>query len=75
MNELSTQIEPLKQQSEVARRYLTLRETLKELKINVYIENISKLKEKINEFEEQYSSLKKDIEDEQKKLDEITAKN
>ncbi|HEX9059166.1 MAG TPA: chromosome segregation protein SMC, partial [Clostridia bacterium] len=75
INELSTQIEPLKQQSEVARRYLTLRETLKELEINVYIENISKLKEKINEFEEQYSSLKKDIEDEQKKLDEITSKN
>jgi len=75
INELETQLEPLKQQSDVAKRYLNLRDTLKELEINVYIENISKYKEKIKEFEESYISIKEDIDNENKKLEDITLLN
>ena len=75
INELETQLEPLRQQSEVAKRYLGLRESLKELEINVYIENISKFKEKIKEFEGQYSTIKENIETENNKLEFITSNN
>ena len=75
INELETQIEPLRQQSDVAKRYLNLRDTLKELEINVYIENISKFKEKIKEFEESYISIKDNIDSDNKKLEDITLLN
>ena len=75
INELETQLEPLRQQSDVAKRYLNLRDTLKELEINVYIENISKYKEKIKEFEEVYVSIKDNIDSDNKKLEEITLLN
>lgn len=75
INELETQLEPLRQQSDVAKRYLNLRDTLKELEINVYIENISKFREKIKEFEESYISIKDNIDSDNKKLEEITLLN
>jgi len=56
--ELENQLEPLREQSEVAKRYLGLRETLKVLEVNVYIENIARYKEKIKELEENYASVK-----------------
>jgi chromosome segregation protein len=73
--ELENQLEPLRQQSEVAKKYLSTRENLKELEINVYIENIGKFKEKIIEYEEQYSIISDNIENENKKLEDITGKN
>lgn len=75
INELEGQIEPLKLQSDVAKKYLNLRDSLKELEINVYIENISKFKEKVKEFDEQYSSIKENIELENNKLENITSQN
>jgi chromosome segregation protein len=75
INELESQLEPLRQQSDVAKRYLNLRDTLKELEINVYIENISKFREKIKEFEESYISIKENIDSDNKKLEEITLLN
>lgn len=75
ITELETQLEPLRQQSDVAKRYLNLRDTLKELEVNVYIENISKFKEKIKEFEESYISIKDNIDSDNKKLEDITLLN
>ncbi len=73
--ELENQLEPLKEQSETAKRYLGLRDILKELEINVYIENISKFKEKMKEFEESYVLIKDNIDNENKKLEDITTLN
>lgn len=73
--ELEGQLEPLMQQSETAKRYLSLRENLKELDVNVFIENITKFKEKLKEHEVQYSQIKDDIEQENKKLENITEAN
>lgn len=75
INELENQLEPLKKQSETARRYMSLRESLKELEVNVFIENISRFREKLKEYEEQYSLIKQNIEDENKKLENVALAN
>lgn len=73
--ELETQLEPLHVQSETARRYLGIREHLKELEVNMYLENITRCKGKIREHEEQYASIKESIEGENIKLLNITTSN
>lgn len=75
INELESQLEPLREQSETARKYLDLRESLKELEVNVYLENLIKFKEKLKEFDEQYKTVRDNIEAENKKLEEITGAN
>ncbi|MDP4181728.1 MAG: chromosome segregation protein SMC [Bacillota bacterium] len=75
INELEMQIEPLRVQSETAKKYLSIRDTLKELEINVYIENIAKFREKIKEHEEQYLKIKESIDNENIRLENITASN
>jgi len=50
-----------------------LRETLKVLEVNVYIENIARYKEKIKELEENYASVKDNIDSENKRLEELQA--
>lgn len=75
INELENQLEPLKEQSETAKKYLSLRDELKVLEINVYIDNISKIREKVKEFEEQYSSIRDSIDAESGKLEAITTEN
>ncbi|MGI6777734.1 MAG: chromosome segregation protein SMC [Acetivibrionales bacterium] len=75
MLELENQLEPLKQQSEVAKKYLNLRERLKELEVNVFIDRISKFKNKISELDEKYSSIKESIESENRRLEEMHIRN
>lgn len=75
INELETQLEPLREQSETARKYLDLRGNLKELEVNVYLENITRFRDKLGEFEEQYKTIKDNIDSENKKLEEITTAN
>lgn len=75
INELESQLGPLKEQSETARKYLDLRESLKELEVNVYLENLTKYKEKLNEFDEQYKTVKDDMDAENRKLNDITGAN
>jgi chromosome segregation protein len=73
--ELETQLGPLKEQSETARRYLALREELKELDINLFLDSIEKSRNKLDNLDEQYKTLKNHIETEEKKLEEITSAN
>jgi len=73
--ELETQLVPLKEQSEAARKYLDLRENLKELDVNVFLDTMDKYSEKLKELEEQYKLTKENIETENKKLEEITSSN
>jgi chromosome segregation protein len=75
INELEAQILPLKEQSDAAKKYLSLRDALKELEINVYIDNIDKLKDKIKEYEIQFKDIKDNIEAEERRLRSITAQN
>lgn len=73
--ELENQLGPLREQSEIAKKYLNLREKLKELEVNVYIENISRFKEKIKELDEKYSLIKENIDLENKKLNKMAEKS
>ena len=75
ISELDGQLEPLRVQSEAARKYLDIREGLKELEVNVYLENLTKFKEKVKEYEDQYLSVKEGIDTENAKLIEITDAN
>lgn len=75
VTELETQLVPLKEQSETARRYLDLRESLKELDVNVFLDSMDKYREKLTDLEEQYKAVKEQIETENKKLEEITNSN
>jgi chromosome segregation protein len=75
INELEAQLEPLREQSETARKYLDLRESLKELEVNVYLENLDKFREKLKEFDEQYKTVKENIDAENRKLEDITSAN
>ena len=75
INELETQLEPLAMQSEKARKYLSLRESLKELEVSIFVENISKMKEKLKEYENSYQILEASIEKENFELENINLKN
>ncbi|QNU65375.1 chromosome segregation protein SMC [Ruminiclostridium herbifermentans] len=75
INELESQLEPLREQSEAAKKYLSLREALKELEVNVYLDSIDKLKEKIKEYEVQFKDIKDNIEAEERRLRNITIQN
>ena len=73
--ELETQLEPLKDQSETARKFLDLRESLKELEVNVYLDSMENFRDKLKVFDEQYNTVKAQVEAENKKLKEITSSN
>lgn len=73
--ELETQLVPLKEQSETARKYLDLRENLKELEVNVYLDSMEKFRDKLRDFDEQYKTVKDNVDAENNKLEEITSSN
>lgn len=73
--ELETQLGPLQEQSENARKYLDLRECLKELEVNVYLDSMDKFNAKLKDFETLYITVKDNIEEETNKLNEITGSN
>lgn len=75
INELGAQLEPLQEQSETARRFLKLREQLKEIEVSLYVENIAKLREKVQECQSQLTAIKENIEQENQRVEAITREN
>lgn len=67
ISELEVQIEPLRNQSEAAKKFLSLREQLKTLEVNLFIDNIASYKEKMKEIEETLILVQGDIEAENAK--------
>ena len=61
ISEIEENLEPLKEQSEKAYEYLTIRESLKDLEINIFIREIEKIKDKLNLETEQYDIVKSQI--------------
>ena len=70
--EIEANIEPLKAQSEKAKRFLSLREELKSIEIGLFIYNINSYKEKLEKVVEDEEILKNDNEQATSKLDVIT---
>lgn len=69
LNELEVQLEPLRFQSENAKKYLNLREELKALDVKVSVLNIKKSKTELNETEKICSALSFDLEVIQNNID------
>lgn len=75
ISELESHMEPLKAQSESAKKYLRLRQELKEIEVSLFLESISKSREKLKEMEDQLQTVHDDMTSEKIKLDEITNSN
>ena len=73
LSEIENNIEPLKAQSEKAKKFLDLREELKSIEIGLFIYNISSYKEKLAKIIEDEEILKNDNNDATTKLESITS--
>ncbi|MGE4283350.1 MAG: chromosome segregation protein SMC [Clostridia bacterium] len=70
ISELELQIEPLGEQSEKARQYLNMKEELKILEINVYLDTIESMRKNSNDINEKYNLTASQLQQEQQKLQE-----
>ena len=68
LRELSSQLEPLKKQSENAKIYLDKRGTLKNLEVNVYLIETEKIRRELQELSEKIRITDGDMESAQKRL-------
>lgn len=66
--EIEAQLKPLFEQSEKAKKFLEIREELKGLEIGLYISNINKNKNKLEEITVQIEEFKSEYNDEEEKL-------
>lgn len=70
LSEIEGQLDPLKIQSEKARRFLDLREELKNIEVGLFVYNINSYKEKLAQISEDFKILTDQEDDENKKLEE-----
>lgn len=75
LSELETQLEPLFQQAETARRYIDLSNELKGIEVTLFLENIDKLKIKMNDVGEQTRTIREQIDEENRRIENIKNKN
>ena len=71
LSEIETNIEPLKMQSEKAKKFLDLREELKSIEIGLFMSNIEIYKERLEKIVVDEEILKSQNEDAEKKQEEI----
>lgn len=71
--EIETNIGPLKSQSEKAKKYLSLRDELKEIEIGLFAYNIEKYKETLEELIKDENIMKSTCNQEEGKLERIQA--
>lgn len=70
IGELENQIEPLREQSETAKKFLALSERLKVLEVNVFIDSMEKFKEKMDEIKLQVENIQGEIDKEHEIFEE-----
>ncbi len=75
LTELESQLGPLAQQAETARRYIDLSNELKGIEVSLFLDTIDKLKEKMGEIEGQTHTLKGQIDEENRRIENIKNKN
>lgn len=73
LSEIETNIEPLKVQSEKAKKYLNLREELKNIEIGLFLHNIEKYKNNLEEIVKDEDVYKEQCNLEEGKLERIKA--
>ncbi|HOQ75653.1 MAG TPA: chromosome segregation protein SMC [Thermoclostridium sp.] len=73
--ELESQLEPLAQQAETARRFIDLSNELKGIEVSMFLDTIDRLKNRIAEVENQAAGLKEQIDEENSKIENIRCRN
>ena len=73
LSEIETNIEPLKVQSEKAKKYLNLREELKNIEIGLFLYNIEKYKKELEDIVNDEEIYKTQCNDEEGRLERIKA--
>ena len=73
LSEIETNIEPLKLQSEKAKKYLNLREELKNIEIGLFLYNIEKYKKVLEEIVKDEEIYKEQCNEEEGRLERIKA--
>ena len=73
--ELESQLEPLAQQAETARRYIDLSNELKGIEVSLFLDTIDKLKIKLNEVENQTREIREQVDEENRRIENIKNKN
>ena len=71
LSEIENNIEPLKKQSEKAKKFLDLREELKNIEVGLFLYNIDSFKEKLEKIKIDEDILINQNEDANKKMEEI----
>ncbi len=71
VTELENQLEPLREQSEKAKKYLEIREQLRYLEVGLFISNINKGKAKLEELTKQVEEVLNQTNYEDNKLNEL----
>ncbi len=71
LSEIEANIEPLKGQAEKAKKYLNLKEELKNIEIGLFLYNIEKYKESLTEIVKDEEIYKTQCEEEEQKLERI----
>ncbi len=69
LTEIEAQIEPLKIQSEKAKKYLDLREELKNIEVGLFLHNITKYKKELDDIAENEKIMNENCSDEETKLE------
>ena len=73
LSEIETNIEPLKAQSEKAKKYLNLREELKNIEIGLFLYNIEKYKQSLEQIVKDEEIYKSQCNEEEGRLERIKA--
>ncbi len=73
--ELESQLGPLSQQAETARRFIDLSNELKGIEVSMFIDTIDKLKVKMEEIDTQASTIREQIDEENRRIENIKNKN
>ena len=71
LTEIEANLEPLKMQSEKAKKYLNLREELKNIEVGLFIYNIDKYKETLNELIKDEEIMQNQCNEEEEKLEKV----
>lgn len=71
LSEIESNIEPLKAQSEKAKKYLNLKEELKNIEIGLFIHNIEKYKKELEEIVKSEEIYAEQCKEEEEKLEKI----
>ncbi len=70
ISEIETKVEPLREQSEGAKKFLVLREELKKCEISIFFAKTEAIDRKIAEFDKNTDIINADIEENEKKYNE-----